>query len=176
MSISQVSLCYTSGIMKDQIYDDLAIEEIAKKQFGIALDVGTVIVRQVPVSHTAVSTVFLTAKKQLYAYIVAQSPQTLADVKKVLSRMGLKAELCIPPKGQPTYFDDIGRAHVRQVFPGKSVITESDLVYYRTLAPYNPALVQIAEIPTGEIKQFDTDAHGQWRVAAKFAYRRIKTS
>ena len=62
------------------------------------------------------------------------------------------------------------------VFPGKSVITANDLVYYRTLAPYNPALVQVQEVLTGEIKQFDTDAAGDWRVAAKFAYRRIKTS
>ena len=90
--------------------------------------------------------------------------------------MGLKAELYVPPKGQPNYFDDIGRERVRAVFPGKTVITETDLIYYRTLAPYNPALVQIHEVIDGEIRQFDTDAHGQWRTAVKFAYRRIKTS
>ncbi len=162
--------------MKDQIYDDLAIEEIAKKQFGVSLDIATAIVRQVPVSHTAAATVFLTSKKQLYVYIAAQSPQTLADAKKIVSRMGLRADQYLSPVGRPNYFDDIGREHVRRVFPGKATITSSDLVYYRTLAPYNPALVQIAEIPTGEIKQFDTDAHRQWRTVAKFTYRRIKTS
>jgi len=162
--------------MNDLIYDDLAIEQNVKKLFGIACDVDTVIARQIPVSRTAVATVFLTKKKQLYAYINAQSNLTLGDVKKIVSRMGLKPELFLPPKGQPHYFDDIGRQHVRAVFPGKTNITDSDLIYYRTLAPYNPALVQIHEIETGEIRQFDTDAHGNWRVAAKFAYRRIKTS
>lgn len=163
-------------LMNESIYDDLALEQIAKKSFGLNLDVDKVIVRQVPVSRTAVATVFLTSKKQLYAYIAAQSPQTLGDVKTILVRMGLKPELFLPPKGRPNYFDDIGREHVKAVFPGRSTITQSDLTYYRTLAPYNPALVQIHEVPSGEIKQYDTDTHGNWRVSAKFAYRRIKTS
>lgn len=162
--------------MNESIYDDLALEQIAKKQFGLSVDVDKVIVRQIPVSHTAHATVFLTKKKQLYAYIVAESKQTLGDAKKIISRMNLKAELYIPPKGQPHYFDDIGREHVRSVFPGKTTITATDLVYYRTLASYNPALVQIHEVLGGEIKQFDTDSHGSWRATVKFAYRRIKTS
>ena len=160
----------------NDIYDDLAIEQIAKKQFGITVEIDKVIVRQVPVSRTAHATVFLTKKKQLYAYVSGQSKLVLGDVKKIMSRMGLKAELYVPPKGQPNYFDDIGREHVRAVFPGKATITANDLIYYRTLAPYNPALVQIHEVDSGEIKQFDTDAAGNWRVAARFAYRRIKTS
>lgn len=162
--------------MNDSIYDDLALEQIAKKQFGLSIDIDKVIVRQVPVSRTAQATVFLTKKKQLYAFVGGQAKLTLGDVKKIMSRMGLKAEFYVPPKGQPNYFDDIGRQHVRAVFPGKMTITATDLVYYRTLAPYSPALVQIHEVTSGEIKQFDTDAHGDWRVAAKFAYRRIKTS
>lgn len=168
-------ICYTC-LMTNDIYDDLALEQTAKKQFGVTVDIDQVIARQVPVSRTATATVYLTKKKQLFAYVSAQSNLNLGDVKKIVSRMGLKAEQYIPPVGHPNYFDDIGRQHVRQVFPGKTNITESDLVYYRTLAPYNPALVQIHEIPGGEIRQFDTDAHGDWRVAAKFAYRRIKTS
>lgn len=162
--------------MNDTIYDDLAIEQNLKKLFGVVSDVDTVIVRQIPVSRTATATVFLTKKKQLYAYVNAQSNLTLGDVKKIISRMGLKPELFVPPKGRPHYFDDIGREHVKAVFPGRTHITDADLIYYRTLAPYNPALVLIHEVPDGEIRQFDTDAHGDWRVAAKFAYRRIKTS
>lgn len=160
----------------NDIYDDLAIEQIAKKQFGLNVDIDKVIVRQIPVSRTATATVFLTKKKQLFTYITAQSNLTLGDIKKILVRMGMKAELFVPPKGQPNYFDDIGRQHVRAVFPGKTTILPSDLTYYRTLAPYNPALVQILEVPDGEIRQFDTDSHGNWRISAKFAYRRIKTS
>ena len=162
--------------MHEAIYDDIALEQLIKMRFGLAMDIDKVIVRQIPVSRTAQATVFLSKKKQLYVVVAAQSKQTLGDVKKIVSRMGLTAELYVPPGGQPDYFDEIGRERVRAVFPGKANITESDLVYYRTLAPYNPALVQIREVLSGEIRQFDTDAHGDWRVAVKFAYRRIQTS
>lgn len=90
--------------------------------------------------------------------------------------MGMKPEGYIPPKGHPNYFDEIGRERFRAVFPGRTHVTSDDLVYYRTLAPYNPALIRIREIPEGVIKQFDTDAQGNWRPAARFAYRRIPTS
>lgn len=162
--------------MHEFIYDDLAIEEIAKQRFGIALDIESVILRHAPVGRSVHASVFLTKKKQLYALVSGQSNLTLGDVKKIVSRMGLKPELFVPPKGRPQYFDDIGAAHFKSVFPGRTVVSSEDLTYYRTLAPYNPALVQINEIPNGEIKQFDADSNTQWRVGAKFAYRRIKTS
>lgn len=63
--------------------------------------------------------------------------------------MGLKAELYMPPKGQPHYFDDIGRMKFSEVFPGRKVITDEDIVFYKTLAPYNPALVLISEVKKG---------------------------
>jgi hypothetical protein len=93
-----------------------------------------------------------------------------------VARMGLKAELYFPPKGQPDYFDGIGREKFRDVFPGRSHISSDDITFYRTLAPYNPALVLIGEVKNGEIYQYDSDARGDWRVATKFTYRRIKTS
>jgi hypothetical protein len=124
----------------------------------------------------ATATVFLTTKKQLYVYIDAQSRVVLSDVKKMISRMGLKAEMYIPPKGKPTYFDDIGRQKFQEVFPGRSHVSDADIVFYRTLAPYNPALIQIHEVKDGVIFQYDSDASAGWRAAAKFAYRRIRTS
>ena len=162
--------------MNDSVYDDLALEQNAKKQFGVGIDIDKVIARQIPVSRTAVATVYLTKKKQLFAYITAQSNLNLGDVKKIVSRMGLKAEQYMPPTHQPNYFDEVGEAHFKAIFPGRSHITSNDLIYYRTLAPYNPALIQIHEVMGGEIRQFDTDTHGNWRTAVKFAYRRIKTS
>jgi hypothetical protein len=162
--------------MNEAIYDDIALEQIAKEKFGLIVDIDKVIIRQAPVSHTGEATVFLTKKKQLFAYISAHSKLTLGDVKKIVTRMGLSAELYVPPRGEPSYFDDIGRQKFRAVFPGRGHITAEDLIFYRTLAPYNPALVQIKEVINGEIKQFDTDASSGWRMAAKFAYRRIKTS
>lgn len=162
--------------MENEIYDDVAIERLAKDKFGLEVDIRQVIVRDIPVSRTAKATVFLTKKKQLYAYIYATSRLQLGDVKKIISRMGLKAELYLPPKGRPDYFDEIGREKFRTVFPGRGHIQSDDIIFYRTLAPYNPALVQILEVKNGEIATYDSDARGEWRVAAKFAYRRIKTS
>ena len=160
--------------MNESVYDDMALEEIAKTKFGLAIDIDHVIVRSIPVSRVATATLLLTSKKQLILYVSGTSKLLLADVKKIVGRMGLVAELYLPPKGQPHYFDDIGKEKFKKVFPGRANPSALDLQYYRTLAPYNPALIQISEIKTGEIKQFDTDAKGQWRTAAKFAYRRIK--
>ena len=162
--------------MNDEIYDDMAIERICKDRFGVDVDIDQMIVRQVEVSRVATATVFLTKKKQLMVYVDGRSRLLLGDIKKIIARMGLKAELYFPPKHQPDYFDMVGREKFREVFPGRSVITDEDIIFYRTLAPYNPALVLINEVKNGEIYCYDSDAHGGWRVAAKFAYRRIKTS
>lgn len=162
--------------MTDEIYNDMAIERIAKEKFGVTVDVDQVIMRSADVSRTATATVFLTKKKQLMVFINGNSKLLLSDIKKIVSRMGLKAELYFPPKGQPDYFDMIGREKFRDVFPGRVHITDTDIVFYRTLAPYNPALVLISEVKGGEIYQYDSDSRDSWRVAARFAYRRIKTS
>ena len=162
--------------MREEIYDDMALERIAKDRFGLDIDISQIIVRDVEVSRTTTATVFLTKKKQLLLFVSGHSKLLLSDVKKIVVRMGLKAELYFPPKGQPDYFDAIGRNKFREVFPGRSSISEQDILFYRTLAPYNPALVLIGEVKNGEIYKYDSDASGNWRVATKFAYRRIKTS
>lgn len=159
-----------------QTYDELALERKVKEVFGLDIEIRDAIAWQVPVSRTDSATVFLTTKKQLYVFIDAQSKMLLGDVKKIVARMGLVAEIYLPPRARPTYFDDIGRTKFREVFPGRSHISADDIIFYRTLAPYNPALVQIREVKTGEIKQYDPDTSGNWRVTAKFAYRRIRTS
>ncbi len=160
--------------MNDSVYDDMALEQIAKTRFGMQIDISHVIVRNVPVSRVAQATLFLTTKKQLLLYVHGTSRLLLADVKKIVARMGLTAEQYMPPKGELNYFDEIGAAKYKAVFPGMNSPSEQDLQYYRTLAPYNPALIQISEVKNGEVKQFDTDAASEWRVSAKFAYRRIK--
>jgi hypothetical protein len=162
--------------MNDEIYDDLALERVAMDRFGLDIDISQVIVRQVDVSRSCTATVFLTKKKQLLVYVHGHSKLLLGDVKKIISRMGLKAELYFPPKGQIDYFDVIGRDKFREVFPGRGHINDDDIIFYRTLAPYNPAMVLISEVKNGEIYRYDSDSRDNWRVAAKFAYRRIKTS
>ena len=162
--------------MNQQVYDDVALEAILADRFGMKASIKQMIVHEIDVSRTAIASVFMTDKKQLVAFIAGPSKLTLGDVQKIVTRMGLKAELYFPPKHRPEYFDDIGREHVRSTFPGRTHISADDLRYYRTLAPYNPALVLIQQVREGQIYQYDTDTSGDWRPAAKFAYRRIKTS
>lgn len=162
--------------MSLDIYGDYALERNIKERFGVSVDTDKVILWQADVSRTAKATVFLTKKKQLICYIEGSSKLLLGDVKKIISRMGLKAEQYMPPKGQPHYFDEIGRAKFREVYPGRGQISDTDIAFYRTLAPYHPALVFIGEVKNGTVYQYDADAHSNWRPAAKFTYRRIKTS
>lgn len=162
--------------MTNDIYDDIAIERLAKERFGVDIDISQVIVRGIPVSRTADATVFLTKKKQLYVYISARSRLVLGDISKLVSRMGLRAELYLPPVGNPDYFNVIGREKFQQVFPGRTYIADDELRFYRTLAPYNPALALISEVKNGEIYRYDSDTRGGWRLATRFAYRRIRTS
>ena len=162
--------------MNDNAYDDMALEQIAKEKFGMKVEIDQVIVRGAPVSRVAEATLYLTTKKQLLLYVNANSRLLLADVQKIVTRMNLRAELYFPPKNQTDYFDEIGRQKFKSVFPARHKPAAADIRYYRTLAPYNPALVLISEIKNGEVRQYDTDTSGKWRSAAKFAYRRIKTS
>jgi len=158
------------------MYDELALERAIKERFGVDADVRQVIVFQAPVSQTTEATLFLTTKKQLYLYVKGQSKILLGDVRKIVTRMGLKAELYLPPKGRPQYFNEIGHDKFSEVFPGRSHVNDDDIAFYKTLAPYNPALILISEVKDGHIYQFDSDARTKWRPVAKFTYRRIKTS
>jgi len=164
------------GYMSDEIYSDVQLERTAKDAFGLEIDISQVILRDVEVSRMATATVFLTKKKQLMVYISGHSKLLLSDIKKIVTRMGLRAELYVPPKNRPDYFNEVGREKFREVFPGRGHINDDDILFYKTLAPYNPALVLISEVKNGEIYCYDRDSRGGWRVAAKFAYRRIKTS
>lgn len=161
--------------MNSDIYDDLALEEIAREQFAKQLDIKQVVVRDIPTSHTTKASVFLTTKNQLFVLITGRAPTTLGDVRKIVRRMGMTADAYLPPKHEPHYFERVAQEKFREVFPGRTVVTDQDLLFYRLLAPYNPALVRIAGIDNGVIRQFDSADSSNWRVVAKFAYKRIKT-
>ena len=162
--------------MNDQVYHDFALEKIIKARFGVSAEIDSVIARSFPVNRTTEATLFLTKKKQLFLYIDGQSKLLLSDVQKIVSRVGLKAELYMPPKGRPNYFDEIGVEKFREIFPGRSSISPQDIGFYRTLSPYSPALILISEVKSGAIYQYDSDSSGEWRLNTKFTYRRIKTS
>jgi len=162
--------------MSGDIFDDFALEKSAKDQFGVILEVDKVIARNIDVGNSMRATLFLNKKKQLYCYINGPARLVYGDVRKLAVRIGLKVEMFFPPKGKPQYFDEIGIAKFREVFPGRHEVHAEDIVYYRTLAPYSPALMLITEVRDGIIYRADSDARSGWRPAVKFAYRRIKAS
>ncbi len=162
--------------MNDQLYEDVTLERQIMAQFGVHGDIDSVVARRFPVGRSLEATLYLTKKKLLMLYIDGESPLLLSDVRKIVSRAGLQAEMYVPPKGQPQYFDEIGTQKFNEVFPGRKAVSEHDIAFYKTLAPYSPALVIIREVKNGAIFQFDSDARGGWRPHSKFSYRRIKTS
>jgi len=157
------------------LFDDFALEKSVKEAFGVNLEVDKVIARNIDVGNSMHASLFLTKKKQFYCYIYCPARLVLSDVKKLAVRVGLKTEMYYPPKGHPQYFDEIGRTKFREVFPGRHDVSTEDITFYRTLAPYSPALLLISEVRDGTIYQADHDARSGWRPAVKFTYRRIKT-
>lgn len=162
--------------MKSGDFDNLALEESADEHFGYKCEVAKIIVQEIDVAREVKASVFLTKKKQLLCLIHGRSKLNLGDVRKIVLRMGLVAELFMPPKGNPTYFDDVALKHFQSIFPGRKPQSDEDLSYYKTLASYNPALAIVREVKDGHIYQFDPDSRTGWRPSIKFTYRRIKTS
>jgi hypothetical protein cdiviTM7_00910 len=150
------------------------LESLISEAFDVDVSIKRFILPLVDVGRTAQAAVFMASNNQLLLYLRASSNMTLADVKKIAVRMGLRLDEFYPPKYQPDYFDILGRQKFQEVFPGMTVQSEEDLIFYRTLAPYNPALAVVSEIKHGEIHQFDPDVHGEWRVGARFAYRKVR--
>ena len=160
--------------MNNDIFHDLAIEELTKEYFGVKVDIEKVYVRDIPAGRNANASVFLTTKNKLYATVTGAAPLTLGDVRKIILRMGMKAEAYCSPVGQQNYFDDIANEKFKSIYPGRHDITEQDLRFYRLMAPYNPALVSIEAITHGVINQFDSTAETGWRPSMKAQYKQIK--
>lgn len=157
------------------MHDERALAALIDDQFGLTVKIQSVVLPMSDVSRTAQATVVLDATGELLAYITARAIMTLGDVKRLVRRMGLRPERFVPPKHQPNYFDDVATEKFQAVFPGMNVTSPDDLIYYRTLVPYNPALVVISEVNRGEIYQFDPDARGGYRVGARLHYKRSET-
>lgn len=159
-------------LMTEEIFSEVAIEKSIQKVFRKKLEIKQVIVQGVPTSRTSQAMLFLTDNQQLYLYIRAEASMILDDVRKMVNRMGLLADDFLPPGADKQYFDMIGEQKFRSVFPGRTALNENDIRFYKLLAPYNPALVRIAAIKTGEIKQYDMDS-GSWRHATRYSYRKV---
>ncbi len=158
------------------MFEEIDLEKSIHSSFGLRVEIKSMVADKLPVGEGATARLFLSNKGMLFALVTPQRALTLGDVKKIISRMNLKAEQFMPPHADAHYFDRVATARFKEVFPGREVKRDSDLAFYRTLVPYSPALVQISEVKGGMIKQFDRDAASGWRPSIKFTYRRIRTS
>jgi hypothetical protein len=159
--------------MKEEIFEDIAIEQAAKDKFGLALEIAEVVVRGAQTGIASKGTIFKTTNGQMWLYVVSHSTQLFDDVQKIVSRMNVEAELYAPPHAEADYFNRIGRDKFKTMFPGKPVRSEEDLRYYKKLALYNPALVRLSKIK-GEIRAYDPQSKG-WHKVKDYAYSKIKT-
>lgn len=162
--------------MVDEMFDEVDLARRIYALFKLDVSIKAVIADNIPVSRSANATVFLTNKRLLFCFIDSPMRLTLGDIRKVINRMGLKAQQYIAPGADVDYFDDIAKDKFNETFPGRILVSDEDLYFYKTLAPYCPALVQISEVSGGVIKQYDSTAVGGWRPSVKFSYRRLQTS
>ena len=77
------------------------LEALISEAFDVDVSVKRFILPLVDVSRTAQATVFMASNNQLLLYLRASSNMTLADVKKIAVRMGLRLDEFYPPKYQP---------------------------------------------------------------------------
>lgn len=157
--------------MKAEVLDDFDLEKRCKDSFGVTLEVTEVILRDVPTGTASEATLFKANNKQLYLYLASQGVQVLDDVKKIVHRMQCEADTFVPPHGEVGYFERIARSKFKAMFPGKPILGEDDLRYYKNIAPYNPALVVISKVK-GEVRGFDARAK-MWRKVKDFSYSKI---
>lgn len=149
------------------------LEDLVLAEFQLDTPVDRVVAWQLPLSRSVFCHVFFNNKNQLFVYISSPSRQTLGDVQKLLYRLGVSAYQFLPPAGQKDYFREIASGHFAKTYPGRKIVSEQDLSYFKTLAPYNPALVQVKNVKNGVLNCFDPDAKGQWRVFCKLRYSRL---
>jgi hypothetical protein len=168
-----VAPCYNQFSMSDEIFGDIAIEKACLDRFGVKFDIADMAARSVQTGTASQGSVFKATSGQVWLYIVSQSPLLLDDVQKIVARMNVEADAYMPPHGETDYFTRIGREKFKAMFPGKPIVSDDDLRYYKKLAPYNPALVRLSKIK-GEIRAFDPQSK-TWHKVKNYAYSKIKT-
>lgn len=162
--------------MMDQMFDEISLERRIYALFKLDVKIKAVIANNIPTSRSANATVFLTTSNLLFCFIDSKMHLTLGDVRKMITRMNLTIEKVLAPDADVDYFDNIAREKFNATFPDRNNVSDSDLTFYRTLAPYCPALVQISSITGNVIRQYDSSAVGNWRPSVRFSYRRMRTS
>ena len=161
------------NLLMNNTYTDKRLEEFLQKYFAVKIKIEEVIVRNMPVSYSTEAFVFRSKNGKVYAFIHGESKFTLGDVQKITSKMNLRMGKVFPPSGQKDYFTSRAKAQFLQIFPSRDHVLDEELRFYKTRVAYNPALIEVAEVKNGEIKGFNPDSIGSWRVVKRLNYRKI---
>ena len=156
--------------MTDEPYDSTTLRRAIREAFGVALEIKEIVVRKLPTGYASEATVFLTTSG-LYVFVASQGNMLQADVRKMMRVMNVDVEAFIPPHGDAEYFKRIGTQKFKEIFPGKHIMSDDDIRYYQTLAPYNPALVKVERVK-GDIRGFHFESKS-WRKVREYTYSRI---
>ena len=148
------------------------VEKFCHDYFNVNLQIDKIILNNMPTSHNSNTTVFKTNNHAIYALCRSDDKINLADIKKIIKQMGMKAEKYLPPEANENYFLRYGQNVFKSVFPGRISGTPEETLFYQTLTPYNPALVRIGKV-NGEIRRYN-NTYNKWQTALEFSYLRMQ--
>ncbi len=157
---------------KKSVLKSAEIERICRDYFCVNLKINKILLNNAPTGNKSYSTVFQDDKNDIFTLCKSDSVLTFADVKNIIKQMGMKPEEYFSPNADEDYFNNYAKMSFQAVFPGRKFLLEQDTNFYKSFAPYSPALVKIAKVE-GEIRHFDLDWN-KWISAADFSYYRVK--
>lgn len=161
--------------MSDREYElaeKMRIKRLCKENFGVDLRINTIVASDVEMTQDDSYTTIFNTNGAMYALCETNEPTTLRDIKSQIRLMGLDAEYYYPPAHDANYFERYGKNAFLSVFPGREIATESDIDFYKTLAPYSPALVRIRKV-NGRIRRFNKPGN-MWQTTMDLSYSRIR--
>lgn len=158
--------------LKDTSLESREIARLCSQCFGVDADIKRVIATDVTTGKGSFTSVFETSDHTIYALCTSKQSLTLSDVRKIIHGMGMEADAYLPPASNKSYFEDYGRKAFALAYPARKIYSNREIAYYKTMAPYCPALVRISKI-NGEIREY-LSALQRWQKALGYSYRRIK--
>jgi hypothetical protein len=155
-----------------EVTELIDLEGTCRAHFDAPLDIKRIVASNIPTGKSSHTTVFETKDRNVYALCESDLPLTLADIKKIMRGMGIEAKEYLPPAFDKDYFLNYGRDAFLAAYPGRKLVTNDDLSYYESLAPYTPALIKIARVKH-ELRQF-VPVVNQWYKTLDYSYNQIE--
>lgn len=157
--------------MSDRDYDSIRLEEtirLCRDAFHVNLPVSEVVFDDIETGPDAFCRLFRTTNGNLYALFTSAHDQTFRDVKQRAKHMGIRIKGYYFPYGDHDHFTNHGYHLFLQAYPGRRQWTLEEARYYRSLSPYQPALVRI-EAVDNELRRYN-EHDAQWHKVYDFHY------